>query len=141
MKKILLGIAIMTASFATNATLYIGDSIAHGYKEYNNGKGITKVGANPSTVLSYLEKADLDNIKNLVLSTGISNNCKQRSQVEKQFQHIRYKNINLQILLLNSPYCKNYIFLKQLCTNDHNCRLVTFPTTDGIHPTNYKRDL
>ena len=138
MKKLLISSLLILSPTIYANTIYVGDSIALGFKQHNKGKGSTKIGANPSKVLSYIVRTDLKPYSKIVLSTGLSNDCSDQESVEKQFQTILLKNKKINIDLLSSPYCKNYLFLRRMCSQDTNCKLISFPTSDGIHPKSYK---
>lgn len=136
MKYIL--IFFMIVSNYSNASTFIGDSIAHGFMIANNASGTTKVGANPKLVNNFILNTSTDD--NVVLSTGASNNCSDIKTIKnninlslKKFKHVT---------LLSAPYCGNYVnyIMKSQCIN--NCKFVVIePSIDGIHPKKYNTKL
>lgn len=139
---ILIG-ALILSSQAFAKTCYIGDSIAHGYKQQNKGHGVTKVGANPRTVLNYvsLMKNDCDKI---YLSSGISNNPTDTQMIDQQLKVLFDAKKEVILFGTSNDFPKygnqlNYN-LSSLCSKYTNC---TFrggftPSKDKVHPTNYK---
>ena len=75
----------------TSKRLFIGDSIAEGMKDASKGEGNTKVGRNPSEVLSEMETMGSDYFKDkeVVLSTGLSNNTQDLDSVRKQMEFLK----------------------------------------------------
>ena len=71
-----------------NNTYCYGDSIAVGYCK--NFLGKRKVGSNPAQVLTYLQNDTLKfKGKNIIISTGISNNRTDTISIEKQFELLK----------------------------------------------------
>lgn len=126
---IILGITI---SPCQASTVYVGDSISHGFRLANQGVGITKVGANPTLVGHFIEDAPQGDV--LVLSTGASNDCKDLKGIKANVDKAQHK--YAKVILIDAPYCKITPILLKLCTKD--CRLLPItPGKDGIHPATY----
>lgn len=133
-KLILLCLLLPFSLFAK--TVYIGDSIAHGYRMFNHAEGITKVGASPKEVEKMLKQNPPGD--KVVLSTGASNNCSDIKTIKANIAlaGFLYKNVDL----LSAPYCGIELNdkLKQVCKN--NCTFIPVtPGKDGIHPDNYRK--
>ena len=142
--NILSAIAICVCGQSAFAqTCYVGDSIAHGYKQHNKGYGVTKVGANQRTVMNYvsLMKNECDKI---YLSSGISNNPTDTQIVDQQLKVLF--DAKKEVILFGSskefPKYGNQLNnnLSSLCSKYSNC---TFrggftPSKDKVHPVNYK---
>ena len=120
-------------------TIFIGDSIADGYKKYNKGMGFTKVGANPKTVLSYVQSASYRDVSKVILSSGISNNCHSISTVKDQLFYLSVKPVN--VILLGNNNCNGANdTLKLMCSKYSNCKFESIPYgRDGIHPNQYNK--
>ena len=120
-------------------TIFIGDSIADGYKKYNKGMGFTKVGANPKTVLSYVQSASYRDVSKVILSSGISNNCHSISTVKDQLFYLSVKPVN--VILLGNNNCNGANdTLKLMCSKYSNCKFESIPFgRDGIHPNQYNK--
>lgn len=82
-----------------NSTLFIGDSIAHGFKKSARGTGTTQVGANPAKVLSFI-KANNGNLqgKTVYLSSGISNNISDMDNVRQQIALLKQAGANIKLI-------------------------------------------
>ena len=137
---ILITLLLGLSSHAT-ASCYIGDSIAHGYRTYNKAQGITKVGANPSTVLTYVKRSSCSSP--IILSTGISNNPTDFKSVHKQLQALQSKQV---IMLGTSTSFPKYgnklnVELNKICKLYTSC---TFnggfkASRDKVHPISYNQ--
>jgi len=125
---------ISTSTALAAETVYVGDSIAQGFKNAANGTGLTKIGASPKTVLEYVKMTS--DQKDIVLSTGISNNCNDFKSVEKQFQLLQ----NANLIVIGNKNCKPEINnkLKYLCDKHKSCKFVPITSSkDGVHPAKY----
>jgi hypothetical protein len=121
-----------------NNTYCYGDSIAVGYCK--NFLGKRKVGSNPAQVLTYLQNDTLKfKGKNIIISTGISNNRTDTISIEKQFELLkrtantvivigaargRYDKENLILAILSQKYGFKF-------TGGFN------PSKDKVHPMTY----
>lgn len=138
LKQFLFVALLLTTSHALSNTIFIGDSIAHGYKIYNKGTGTTKIGANPKKVLSFIHLANYSNVDKVILSSGISNQCNDISTVKKQ---LNYLNLNrVKVILLSNNNCYGATSnLKAICLKYSNCKFEYIPNgKDGVHPNQYK---
>lgn len=131
---------LLIVSVQSNAsTVFVGDSIAHGYKLYNNGKGITKVGANPYTVYGFVKNVKLDRSDTVVLSSGISNNCLMDKYVDRQLTYLDSKYVNI-ILLGNNNCAGASMKLRSSCNKYKRCTFQGIPPgPDGVHPFTYSK--
>ena len=79
--------------------VFIGDSIAEGMRTSAKGEGNTKVGRKPGEVLSEMEKMGLDYFKGkeVILSTGLSNNTEDLESVRKQMEFLKQSGANVKI--------------------------------------------
>lgn len=114
--------------------VYVGDSIAQGFKLAAKGEGLTKVGASPKTVLEYVKMTN--DRKDIILSTGISNNCNDFNSVKKQLDLLKDNNLTL----IGNKNCKPEINdeLKKLCNQHKSCKFIPLlDSKDGIHPSKY----
>lgn len=134
-------VSVSISSYAIGANvLYVGDSLAEGYKVAKKGRGLTRVGASPQTVSTFLNRVDLNN-QLVVLSTGVSNDCKNLGTVSKNINYVSDRAKGF--MLLGTLKCNKQTqdWLKLTCMNLHNC--VYFPieqlkSRDGVHPTRYE---
>lgn len=135
----LLVAALLTSPTVLANTIFIGDSIADGYKKYNKGIGFTKVGANPKAVLSYVHSASYRDVSKVILSSGISNNCHSISTVKEQLFYLIVKPVN--VILLGNNNCNGANdTLKLMCSKYSNCKFESIPYgRDGIHPNQYNK--
>lgn len=135
----LLVAALLTSPTVLANTIFIGDSIADGYKKYNKGIGFTKVGANPKTVLSYVHSASYRDVSKVILSSGISNNCHSISTIKDQLFYLSVKPVN--VILLGNNNCNGANdTLKLMCSKYSNCKFESIPYgRDGIHPNQYNK--
>ena len=71
--------------------VFIGDSIAQGMRDAAHGEGNTKVGRKPNEVLAEMEKMGPDYFKGkeVVLSSGLSNNTQDLESVRKQMEFLK----------------------------------------------------
>ena len=139
LKHSLLVATLLISPHVLANTIFIGDSIADGYKKYNKGTGFTKVGANPKTVLSYVHSASYRDVSKVILSSGISNNCHSISTVKDQLFYLSAKPVN--IILLGNNNCNGANdTLKLMCSKYSNCKFESIPYgRDGIHPNQYNK--
>ena len=85
----------------TAKTKVIGDSIANGFaKASSRSTGLTKIGDNPSEVLSKMKSSGINssNTSNVVLSTGLSNNTGMKAQAEQQMRWLQSQGIAFTVL-------------------------------------------
>ena len=135
-KLIVLFVALLLPLSGFAKTVYIGDSIAEGYKLAVKADGITKVGASPQEVEEMLKQNPVGDT--VVLSTGASNDCKNVAGVQRNITlaHFLYN----KVYVLGAPYCGSMVEMemRQRCTN--GCEFVPVtPGKDGIHPQYYKK--
>ena len=134
-------VSVSISSYATGAdALFVGDSIAEGYKLAKKGTGLTRVGASPKMVNTFLNRVDLKN-QLVVLSTGVSNDCQDLGTVSKNINYVSDRAKGF--MLLGTLKCNKQTqdWLKLTCMNLHNC--VYFPveqlkSRDGVHPARYE---
>lgn len=133
----LLFVALLFSTACHASVTYIGDSIAHGYKIANNGQGITKIGANPRSVLNMLEISDPADT--LVLSTGASNDCGDIDQINQNidFAISKFK----MVYVMDAPHCPTKVRtdIFQKCTGGRCTVLYFVPGKDGTHPRSYNK--
>jgi len=85
----------------TAKTKVVGDSIANGFASASNSStGLTKVGDNPTQVLSKMKSSGINssNTSNVVLSTGLSNNTSMKAQAEQQMRWLQSQGIAFTVL-------------------------------------------
>jgi hypothetical protein len=124
----------LSAMPAGAATIYVGDSIAHGYKIHNGGSGITRVGAPPKVVSEFIYRAPRGEA--VILSTGASNDCTDTQTIVRNINSAVEK--YGRVYLLNAPYCGSVV--ARLLTSEckGTCKLIRIKTgPDGIHPARY----
>lgn len=139
-KTLLLFVALGSSSYVS-ANCYIGDSIAHGYRINSKGTGITKVGANPKLVYSFIQRQPCTD-KTIYLSSGISNNPSDFNTVEKQLQSLKNHNVKLLGTSVSFPKHGNNLNIKlsSICSKYSNCTFIGgfTPSKDRVHPRSYK---
>lgn len=83
----------------TNKPIFLGDSIADGMKNAVNGEGNTLKSRPPDVVLSEMQKMGLDYFKGreVVLSTGLSNNTVDLDSVRKQMEFLKQAGAKVKI--------------------------------------------
>jgi len=122
--------------------LFIGDSIAEGYR--NQGEGTTLVGASPSKVLNFLQQdlaRDPDAYRGRLinLSTGVSNNPTDLSSIQKQFELLSKTGAIVNVLgAAKGTYDPQNRQLQQLSDQFGLRFLGGFdPGQDRVHPLSY----
>lgn len=87
------------ADTSTTSRLFIGDSIAQGMRDVAKGEGTTQVGRKPHEVLSDMEKLGADHFKGkeVILSTGLSNNTQDLESVRKQMEFLKQSGAKVKI--------------------------------------------
>ena len=120
---------------------FIGDSIAHGYKQSHRAQGDTRIGASSKEVLDKVKSTKCNKV---VLSSGISNSVNDFVSVEKQLTYLNTKEVKI-VLLGTSKTFPNRgnllnIKLNSICSKYTNC---TFnggfiASKDNVHPRSYK---
>lgn len=139
-KALILSLPLIAASIAqASPIVFVGDSLAHGYKVASHGSGITKVGASPKTVTDMIHQSDLKQ-QTVVLSTGISNNCQAIKQA--QYNILRVSKEASTVLLIGTMNCPANVQeqMQELCSSLGNCyfhKLDRSKSKDGIHPSIY----
>lgn len=141
--------AVQAATTPKDKPYFIGDSIAHGYKEANGGEGWTKVGINPKTVLLYLTNSILKTpstyrSRKIYLSTGLSNDTSAVVDVAEQLRRLKVAGVKVSVFGISNQYpsgnpAKLNATLAHLCKTYGHTFLGGFePGKDKIHPANYK---
>lgn len=131
--------------------MFIGDSIAHGYRSANSAAGLTEVGASPSRVLQQVKRTiEVGGSKMrgmpVVLSTGLSNNPQDLASVEEQIRLLRQAGAQVTVLGVANNYN-----LHGAKGGDINNALSTIASRygsrfnggfnagkDGVHPQSYQ---
>lgn len=127
--------------------LFIGDSIAEGMKTASKGEGNTKVGRKPGEILSEMEKMGPDYFKGkeVVLSTGLSNNTQDLDSVRKQMEFLKQSGANVKIAGMSNSREDLAPGNQQLqdLANEYGYQFMGgFDAgKDKIHPTNYSEYL
>ena len=95
-------------SLGSGGTLFFGDSIAHGYRNASKADGITKEGANPQQVLSFIRNypGSLQG-QTVVLSSGMSNNPTDTAAIRTQIRALRSRGANGRLLGVSNTYDLN----------------------------------
>lgn len=93
----------------TSPTMFYGDSIANGYRQFNKGQGFTQDGASPQLILRQLQQEFGKNNnafkgKNIVLSSGYSNNVNDLKAIEQQMILLKRAGANVQLLGVSNQY-------------------------------------
>ncbi|WP_437887730.1 hypothetical protein [Phytobacter sp. V91] len=125
---------LLMCSPAWGNTVFIGDSIAHGYRMASAGRGTTKIGASPGEVRQMVEQFKQGG--DVVLSSGASNLCSDMGNISAAIDTAKSKFSN--VLLLSAPHCSSGVNLRmaRLCTG--NCEFVIIKAgPDGVHPARY----
>ena len=123
---------------------FVGDSIAHGYKQANNALGVTRIGANTNTVYGFVKRSSVV-CKSIILSSGISNSPTNFNAVEKQLQFLKQENIPVILLgaSTNFPKYGNELNIKlnYLCSKYPNCKFDGgyIASRDRVHPRTYNK--
>lgn len=132
---------ITVAKPSYNRYCFIGDSIAHGYKQSHRAQGITRVGASSKEVLNKVKSTKCNKV---VLSSGISNSVNDFVSVEKQLIYLNNKEVKVVLLGTSKTFPKRgnllNIKLNSVCSKYPTC---TFnggfiASKDNIHPKSYK---
>lgn len=98
-----------------NNSLFVGDSIARGYKQSN----LATNGHNPKKVLNTLQKASSNGGltgKTVVLSTGLSNNVTDWANVDKQLKLLSESGANVVVLGIADNFKDNTTLANQVNT-------------------------
>lgn len=96
-----------------NNALFVGDSIARGYKQSN----LATNGHNPKKVLNTLQKASSNGGltgKTVVLSTGLSNNVTDWANVDKQLKLLSESGANVVVLGIADNFKDNTTLASQV---------------------------
>ena len=139
-KTLLFSLMLSLTGYAHSSPLvFVGDSLADGYKRSSHGNGITKVGASPKAVAGMIDRSNLKQ-QTVVLSTGISNNCQDIKQA--QYNILRVSNEASTFLLIGTMNCPAKVQdqIIKLCSSLENCyfhELDKSKSRDGIHPSIY----
>lgn len=88
------GQAAVTA-YQSAVPIYIGDSIAHGYRKSIGAKGTTQVGASPKKVLDFVNRQGSLKGQTVMLSSGLSNNPGDTQSIEQQIAALKAKGANV----------------------------------------------
>lgn len=89
----------------TTDTVYIGDSIAHGYRTASGGEGQTKVGASSKQVLGFVNNYSGDlRGKNVILSSGLSNSPNDMESIRAQIRALRARGANVRLLGVSNTF-------------------------------------
>ena len=145
-KSILLVVVCVTSNITVAKPYYsdycfIGDSIAHGYKQSHRAQGDTRVGASSKEVLNKVKSTKCNKV---VLSSGISNSVNDFVSVEKQLSYLNTKEVEVVLLGTSKTFPKRgnllNIKLNSICSKYTNC---TFnggfiASKDNVHPRSYK---
>ena len=127
----------------TSQRLFIGDSIAEGMKDAAKGEGNTQVGRKPSEVLSEMERmgADYFKGKEVVLSTGLSNNTQDLDSVKKQMEFLKNAGAKVKIAGMSNSredLAPGNQQLQQLSSEYGYDFMGGYEAgEDKVHPTNY----
>lgn len=132
--------------FSPGGTIYFGDSIAHGYRSAVNGKGSTKVGANPQQVLGFINgySGNLQG-QTVILSSGMSNNPNDTGGIRAQIRALRARGADVRLLGVSNTYNRNgqtgakmNALLGQIAREEHAAFQGGFQAgRDNIHPAGY----
>jgi hypothetical protein len=79
--------------------IFLGDSIAQGMRDVAKGEGTTQVGRKPHEVLSDMEALGPEYFKDkeVILSTGLSNNTEDLESVRKQMEFLKQSGANVKV--------------------------------------------
>ena len=141
-KMLLIGMLFIAQGlpFSKDALCY-GDSIAVGY--CRGMQGYQKGGSNPKQVLSYLSyEVDKFYGKDIVVSTGVSNNRKDFKSIENQFALLHVSGAKSVTILgaANGRYDAENVRILKLCDiYGFKCLGGFTPSSDKVHPRTYKR--
>ena len=83
------------AAYQSAVPIYIGDSIAHGYRKSIGAKGTTQVGASPKKVLDFVNRQGSLKGQTVMLSSGLSNNPGDTQSIEQQIAALKAKGANV----------------------------------------------
>lgn len=103
-------------------------------------KGVSKVGANPDMILTYLKEFGEKNFdgKIVILSTGYSNGAQMTDTIKAQIKFLKDANAAVEIIGVSNTKSGGNDFLSQLATDNGFKFSGGFdPATDGTHPKNY----
>lgn len=123
--------------------LFIGDSIAEGMKDAAKGEGNTQVGRKPHEVLSEMERMGTDYFKGkeVVLSTGLSNNTQDLDSVRKQMEFLKNAGAKVKIAGMSNSredLAPGNQQLQQLSSEYGYDFMGGYEAgKDKVHPTNY----
>lgn len=142
------GSAAVGSTDSGKGAFFVGDSIADGFRKNNGGSGMTKVGANPKTVMTFLQATVLKNpsaykSRTVYLSTGMSNDFSQTATIAQQMSELQSAGIKAHVFGVSNTYPKKNPtemnnFLQQLCHKHGMKFLGGFNAgSDNIHPANY----
>jgi len=141
-KMLLIGMLLIVQGLPFNKdALCYGDSIAVGY--CRGMQGYQKGGSNPRQVLSYL-KHDVNKFygKDIVVSTGVSNNRKDFASIESQFALLHTSGARSITILgpAKGRYDTENVRILRLCDiYGFKCLGAFTPSSDKVHPRTYKR--
>ena len=130
-------------SETTSQRLFIGDSIAEGMKDAAKGEGNTQVGRKPHEVLSEMERmgADYFKGKEVILSTGLSNNTQDLDSVKKQMEFLKTAGAKVKIAGMSNSredLAPGNQQLQQLSSEYGYDFMGGYEAgKDKVHPTNY----
>lgn len=141
--------AIQSATTPKDKLYFVGDSIAHGYKEANGGEGWTKEGISPKTVLMYLTNSilktpSLYRTRKVYLSTGFMNDTSATADVAEQLRRLKVAGVKVNVFGISNQYpsgnpVRLNAILANLCKTYGHTFLGGFESgKDKIHPANYK---
>ena len=132
--------------FSPGGTIYFGDSIADGYRSAVNGKGSTRVGANPQQVLGFINgySGNLQG-QTVILSSGMSNDPTDTDGIRAQIRALRAKGANVRLLGVSNTYnrkgqtgARMNALLGQIAREEHATFQGGFQAgRDNIHPASY----
>lgn len=123
--------------------LFIGDSIAQGMKDAAKGEGNTQVGRKPGEVLSEMERMGVDYFKGkeVILSTGLSNNTQDLDSVRKQMEFLKSAGAKVKIAGMSNSredLAPGNQQLQQLSSEYGYDFMGGYDAgKDKVHPTNY----
>jgi hypothetical protein len=125
--------------------VFVGDSIAQGLKDAAGGEGHTIVSRKPHQVLADMENLGQEYFKgkNVVLSTGLSNNTQDIESVRKQMEFLKNAGANVQVAGMSNSredLAPGNQQLQQLSSEYGYSFMGGFDAgEDEIHPTSYSK--
>lgn len=132
---------ILLLLFLNLNNFWIGDSIAHGYRQALKENGDTKVGRTPAEIVKVIKnKKDLIKNKTIYLSSGYAN-CRDVKNIELEIKLLKeYGCSDIFVLGLSETNVSGNKVLKNICESEKIHYIGTFQSgKDGVHPKSYKK--